>query len=251
MTETKGTPFPQTLLERAFSPDTAAAHYAERIVKRPLHIRTTSPTPSARAIRRRTLNERKQADRKRTKNKPRPLSAAEKRRLCLNEIPKEQQKYAIYEPLHNLWTGYMREVLSLNDAERAVYVTPNSSGQMLASADMHGALLGVVRSRCVSRVGLEGIVVRDTRHTFDIVTKGNVVKCKSAHIWSIESIGLCLTSAAVPKEHTIFRFEISLPSKEAHRVPKPLVFELNGEQFQSRAPDRANKKFRMHYQPDI
>lgn len=32
---------------------------------------------------------------------------------------------------------------------------------------------------------------------------------------------------------------------------KPLVFELNAEQFQTRAADRANKKFRMHYQPDI
>jgi ribonuclease P protein subunit POP4 len=29
------------------------------------------------------------------------------------------------------------------------------------------------------------------------------------------------------------------------------VFEIFGEQFQTRAPDRANKKFRIHYQPDI
>jgi hypothetical protein len=120
--------------------------------------------------------------RKQSKQKPRPLSAAEKRRLCLNEIPKEQQKYAIYEPLHNLWLGYMREVLGVNDAQRAVYLTPASSGQMLASADMHGALLTIVRSRCVSRVGLAGIVVRDTRFTFDIITKHNVLKCKSESV---------------------------------------------------------------------
>jgi ribonuclease P protein subunit POP4 len=49
----------------------------------------------------------------------------------------------------------------------------------------------------------------------------------------------------------MFRFEIPLAVKEGEDVQKPLLFELNGEQFQSRAPDRANKKFRMHYQPDI
>lgn len=178
MAETSNTPFGHVLLERAFSPDTAATHYTERVLKRPLTIRATSPTPSARALRRRTLNERKEKQRKNNKQKPRPLSAAEKRKLCLNEIPKEQQKYAIYEPLHNLWLGYMREVLGVDDPSRDAYLTPASSGQLLATADMHGALLSVVRSRCVSRVGLEGIVVRDTRFTFEIITKRDVLKCK-------------------------------------------------------------------------
>jgi ribonuclease P protein subunit POP4 len=54
-------------------------------------------------------------------------------------------------------------------------------------------------------------------------------------------------SIAIPKEHTVFKFEIpSVGEKQ-----KPLVFEINGEQFQTRAADRANKKFRMHYQPDL
>jgi ribonuclease P protein subunit POP4 len=180
MAEAKGPPFGQVLLERAFSPDTAAAHYNERILKRPLPIRASSPTPSARALRRRALNERQEKARKHSKHKPRPLTAAQKRRLCLNEIPREQQKYAIYEPLHNLWLGYMREILNVHDTSRPVYLTPGSSGQMLASADMHGALLSVDRSRCVSRVGLEGIVVRDTRFTFEFITKHNVVKGKSS-----------------------------------------------------------------------
>jgi ribonuclease P protein subunit POP4 len=166
----------QTLLNRAFSPSTAESHYIERVIKRPLHIRATSPSPSARAVRRRALNERKETARKSSKNKPRPLTAAKKRALCLNEIPKEQQKYAIYEGLHGLWVGYMREVLGLNDNGRNVFVTPSASGHMLATADMHGALMTVVRARCVSRVGLEGIVVRDTRHAFEIIIKKNVVK---------------------------------------------------------------------------
>jgi ribonuclease P protein subunit POP4 len=223
-------PFAQTLLARAHSPSTAATHFTERVTKRPLYVRATSPTPSARALRRRTLNDTKEKSRRRSKLKPRPLSAAKKRALGLLEIPKRQQKYAIYEGLHWLWVGYMREILAL-DGDRAC-VTAQSGGQMLASADFHGAVLEVVRSRCVSRVGLKGIVVRDTKFTFDIITKENTMK-------------------SIPKEHTVFRVEIPLPTKEGEETPKPLVFDILGEQFQARAPDRANKKFRMHYQPDL
>jgi ribonuclease P protein subunit POP4 len=224
-------PFAQALLERAHSPTTAASHYTERVIKRPLYVRATSPTPSARALRRQTLNSTKEKSRKRSKLKPRPLSAARKRGLGLLEIPKEQQRYATYEGLHGLWVGYMREILGLN-GEREAYVTAASAGQLLVSADMHGAVLEVVRSRCVSRVGLKGIVVRDTKFTFEIITEKNAVK-------------------DIPKEHTMFRFEVAPPATEGEDKPKPLVFEILGEQFQARAPDRANKKFRMHYQPDL
>jgi ribonuclease P protein subunit POP4 len=44
---------------------------------------------------------------------------------------------------------------------------------------------------------------------------------------------------------------VPLPEEDGKTIMKPLVFELNAEQFQTRAADRANKKFRMHYQSDI
>jgi ribonuclease P protein subunit POP4 len=91
----------------------------------------------------------------------------------------------------------------------------------------------------VSRVGIEGIVVRDSRYTFEIVTRRGGVK-------------------SVPKEHTVFGFEIPVPvagegdGKEGEgEEKKALRFEIFGEQFQTRAPDRANRKFRLHYQPDL
>jgi ribonuclease P protein subunit POP4 len=62
----------------------------------------------------------------------------------------------------------------------------------------------------------------------------------------------------IPKEHTVYRFEILLPAPtkddddESNEIPagsdkevtRPLVFELHGSQFENRAPDRANKKFK-------
>lgn len=59
-------------------------------------------------------------------------------------------------------------------------VTALSHGSKLVSADFHGAEIEVVRSRCAGRVGMRGIVVRDTKFTFVVVTEGDEVKSEFA-----------------------------------------------------------------------
>lgn len=222
----------ELLLKRAHSPDTASTILRERVKQRPLLLRPTSPDPKLNARSKRQYERLQKAKTKRKSNKPKPLSAKQKRALCIYDIPKEQQKYAIYEPLHRMWCGYMREILGLSDGKRE-YVDANSAGQMLVSADYHGVLVEVVRSRCTSRVGLKGIVVKDTKLTFELVTERDEVK-------------------TVPKEHTVFRFEVPFEKGEGmEEVKKPLVFEIYGGQFESRAPDRASRKFRLHVDPDL
>ena len=137
----------ETLLKRAHSPDTASNIQHERVKQRPLLLRPSSPDPKVNARSKRQYERLQKAKARRKSNKPKPLSAKQKRALCLYDIPKEQQKYAIYEPLHRMWCGYMREILGLSDAKRT-YVDAVSAGPVLASADYHGALLEVVRSGC-------------------------------------------------------------------------------------------------------
>ncbi|KAK3619606.1 hypothetical protein LTR56_023891 [Elasticomyces elasticus] len=222
----------ETLLKRAHSPDLAATIFREKVKQRPLLLRPTSPDPELNARSKRQYERLQKAKKDRKSNKPKPLSAKQKRALCIYEIPKEQQKYAIYEPLHQMWCGYMREILGLTDGKRS-YVEASSVGPILVSADYHGALLEVVRSRCGSRVGGKGIVVKDTKFTFELVTSKNELKI-------------------MPKEHTVFSFEVPLESKEdGGEEPKPLIFEIHGSQFENRATDRANKKVKQHFDPDL
>ena len=76
-----------------------------------------------------------------------------------------------------MWVGYMQEVLDLKSlSERNNIVAAASHGSLLASADYHGAEVEVVQSGCVDRVGLKGIVVRDTKFTFVIVNATDEVK---------------------------------------------------------------------------
>jgi ribonuclease P protein subunit POP4 len=229
-----------SILSKAHSPDSAERIYNEKIRKRPLHLKPTEPDTVQQA--RRQVRQAKLQKLKK-KSKPAPLSARQKRALMLYDIPKSEQKYEIYEPLHRMWIGYIQEVLGLREEGGMV---SNSEAAKLCSADFHGAEVEVVRSRCVSRVGVKGIVVKDSKFVFEVVTKKDVIK-------------------VLPKEHTIFRFTVPFPGtpanavgnakeeadSEGERKPKDLVFELHGDQFQHRAADRANKKFKPHFLPDI
>jgi len=222
----------ESLLKRAHSPDAASIIFRDKVKLRPLLLRPTSPDPKRDARSKRQYERFQKAKAQRKSNKPKPLSAKQKRALCIYEIPKEQRKYAIYEPLHRMWCGYMREILGLSDGKKT-YIDANSAGPMLVSADYHGALLEVTRSRCISRVELRGIVVKDTKFTYEMVTEENERKI-------------------VPKEHTVFRFEVPFEKRQGvEEERKPMVFEIHGSQFENRAPDRANKKFRQHWDPDL
>merc|ERR1711977_332239 len=211
----------RSLLSRAFSPDTASRIFTEKVKTRPLHLKPTEPST---AQQQRRLARKAKASR-RKKQKPAPLSARQKRALCLYDIPKSQQKYAIYEPLNKMWVGYIQELLWEDGTMRQV--TP-SVATRLCSADFHGAELEVVR-------------------------RGDEVKI-------------------LPKEHTVFRFTVPRPTKEdaeavdglkeegqteeqtkeaMEKKKKDLIFELHGDQFEYRAADRATRKFKPHYLPDL
>lgn len=246
-----------TLLARAHSPEIAADIYRDKIQKRPLLLRPSSPDPDTNAReQRRRARVQKSLTARRSK-KPKPLSAKQKRALGIYDIPPEQQSYAVLEPLKKMWVDYIRQVLGLvqtgdEKTQRPVFLSPASAGPMLVSADYHGAEVEIVRSKCVSRVGIKGIVVKDLKFSFEVVGRKGGVK-------------------RIPKEGTVFRIVVPVEDEESgaseeldksgeageegpqHEKTKmkPLVFELHGNQLENRAPDRANRKFKMHIDPDL
>ena len=257
---TNPTHIAHNLLLRSHSPEAASAIFAEKVSHKPLHLRPTSPDLTSQAARaQRRLQRLRKKEKSLRRQKPRPLSAREKRISGIYDIPKDAQRYEIYVPLHGMWQGYMREVLGMM-VGKAAYITAQSAGSKLASADYHGAELLVVRSRCTSLVGLTGIVVRDTKFTFQIITKRNELKSEFLGFQVNETLKLLvlIRTLVIPKRHTIFQFEIPQhtgveraepPSIESDQKEKPnlppIVFELHGSQFENRATDRATKKFKQ------
>ncbi|KAL8382172.1 hypothetical protein RB595_006112 [Gaeumannomyces hyphopodioides] len=233
----------RSLLARAHSPSAVDRIYSEKIQHRPLRLRANSPTPAANAREARRRARRQQDRDRRRAVKPAPLSARERRRLRLHDAPQggagAGRRYATFEPLRALWLGYAREVLG--DAD--LRLGGPAAAAKLTSADFHGAEVEVVRSSCPGRVGIRGIVVKDAKYVFEVVTRKNTLK-------------------VVPKEGTVFRVEIPVTSdgpgsgaaeaKAGTEVDdRKFVFEIHGDQFKLRSADRANKKFKAHYLPNL
>jgi len=220
------------LLAKAHDSDDASRIFTEKVRQRPLFLAPSSPPPSDSREARRRAREKKKEQRKKAL-KPKPLNATQRRKLGLYEVPREGQKYAVFEPLHNLWLGYIREILGSE-----IYTGGESAGAKLASADFHGAEVEVVRSGCVSRVGIKGIVIKDSRFAFEIITRKNKLKL-------------------VPKEDTVFRLEVPAPkqSNDSSLAPKPteqgqpdsMVVEIHGERLKLPSARRATEKFKNHF----
>ncbi|KAG1052044.1 hypothetical protein G6F43_005794 [Rhizopus delemar] len=151
--------------------------------------------------------EKKKAKKELKRKKDRKLTAKDKRQLKVYDIPKEAHKYKLFEPLSELWQGYMSSLLDKGEA---------NFEQKLIKADFHGAPFTVIQSTNPSYVGVSGIVIQETLSMFKIITKENKLK-------------------QIPKNTSIFNIYVKQLDKS---------FTIYGQQFVSRPSDRAAKKFK-------
>lgn len=149
------------------------------------------------------------------------LTAKERRSLGLYRLPKKGLKYSSFLPLHSLWTGYMDELLDLDSLEKGSW-SPNLSEETrqlqlqmrICRADFHGAAVKVVGATCSTHMGLEGIVVMETKNTIQIISKDNVLRI-------------------LPKLGSSFSFKVN-----------KFLFTVPGNSIDSKPGDRATKKLK-------
>uniref|UniRef100_A0AC34G790 Ribonuclease P protein subunit p29 n=1 Tax=Panagrolaimus sp. ES5 TaxID=591445 RepID=A0AC34G790_9BILA len=70
-------------------------------------------------------------------------------------------KYSDYIPLYELWCGYFGELLS----------SMKQPDERLLKTDYHGCILFVTDSPNPSQIGLYGIVLHESKSTFQLLTK--------------------------------------------------------------------------------
>jgi ribonuclease P protein subunit POP4 len=71
---------------------------------------------------------------KRSRPKIKRITSREKRQLGLYTIPKQCHRYDLFLPLHELWKGYMEELLGNSSS-------PLVHSQKLVKADYQGAIM--------------------------------------------------------------------------------------------------------------
>ncbi|KAK6106563.1 hypothetical protein QQG55_24710 [Brugia pahangi] len=132
-----------------------------------------------------------------------PIESFIKRRTVRSDM--KSLKYSQFEPLYELWCDYFSTLIN------------GSNGQLdarMLKADYHGCLLMIVEAANPTQVGICGIVIRETRQTFMLITKQDRL-------------------LTIPKQDTIFQF--ALEGK---------IYLLFGNAFRFQPSLRAKKIFK-------
>ncbi|RWS24732.1 ribonuclease P protein subunit p29-like protein [Leptotrombidium deliense] len=130
-----------------------------------------------------------------------------KRRKQLFDIRQcEDLKFTDFVEIHHIWNNYMNSILC--------DLKTGSSEVKLLKCDYHGAYFIVSVSRNPSLIGVKGIVVQETKHTFRLINQRNKI-------------------VVVPKNGTMFAFKLN-----NH------LFKLNGSHFKMSPHFRSKVKLK-------
>ncbi|XP_076665125.1 ribonuclease P/MRP subunit POP4 [Andrena cerasifolii] len=147
------------------------------------------------------------------------LTSRKRMQLGLRKIGcKDDMKYNDLLPLNQLWLNYMERMLGskffINTPTDPTDPNWENVNQQLIKADFHGAKISVVGSKCPSLVGLNGIVIQDTKNTFRICGKDDTIR-------------------TIPKDVVIMNIYL-----------KQIKLELFGKDLCIRPTERTIKKFK-------
>ncbi|PIN18476.1 Ribonuclease P [Handroanthus impetiginosus] len=93
------------------------------------------------------------------------MSMKQHKRSGSFDFPKEFHNFEIFKPMHEKWKSYVQQLLKI--------VGKDQLAQCFLNADLHGAIILVVQCKVASYVGIHGIMVRETKETFGIITEDN------------------------------------------------------------------------------
>lgn len=110
------------------------------------------------------------------------LSRKEFKDLGLFSLPRKTLKYEDYLQLNALWNSYMEQQLGAGGTIQLInkfdptHPQYDQLSSLIHKSDFHGARLKVTCSKCASLVGHKGIVLLESKFTFSIISKDNVLR---------------------------------------------------------------------------
>jgi len=99
----------------------------------------------------------------------------------IKSLKKEKLNYEELLSMNKLWQDYIKDLMNNSNNEE------NILSKML-KADLHGAILTVVNSTNKNNIGINGIVLFESRRTFNLLNKKNEIKTilKNGNIFETE-----------------------------------------------------------------
>ncbi|KAH7910523.1 RNase P subunit p29-like protein [Hygrophoropsis aurantiaca] len=251
---TTDTPFtPNYVLSSLTQSSDRAGIYSSRVKGR--QVLLENPARESRAKKELNLKRiRREAEKKKRKAGALGRKHAESKGLW--KLEKGLEKFDLFIPLHQLWMGYMSELLGL--APPPISKTPPTAESMpstagmhakLVKADFHGSIISVRQSKNPCLIGISGIVIHETENAFKIVTKKDqlklIPKANSIFAFAVPLYStLTLSIAQQPIVSTSLQPALDVPKLTTVLDHPHIEFDLHGNQFCFRSADRAGRKFK-------
>ena len=108
-------------------------------------------------------------------------SKSDIKRSKIFEINSEQIKFEDMIPIHLMWREYIKDLLgNTKNLSTAEISQKFSTLFKISRCDLHGAVISIFEAKNKSLIGIEGIIIKESRHTFTIVcqqedTQGNII----------------------------------------------------------------------------
>ncbi|KAH9507694.1 RNase P/RNase MRP complex subunit [Bulinus truncatus] len=119
--------------------------------------------------------------------------------------------FKTFEPLCEMWTKYIEDLIQFSSLKDS---SLPAAALKLMKADFHGCPIIVAQSKCPSYIGVQGIIIKETKNTFVLILKDDTIKC-------------------IPKVNSIFNV-----------ILQDHIFTIYGNQFTIKPGERAGKKFK-------
>ncbi|XP_045101616.1 ribonuclease P protein subunit p29-like [Portunus trituberculatus] len=148
------------------------------------------------------------------------LTSKQRRDLGLHLIDKTNKTFEMFLPIHDLWKSYAQELLHISHFLQSGWngdsrdTKTETIQNRVRKMDYFGCFLRVTRSRCSEYVGIQGIVIRETKNTLIMVCPDDSVK-------------------TIPKMHSEFSF-----------VVDGVGFSIIGNHLHQRPAERAKHNFK-------
>jgi ribonuclease P protein subunit POP4 len=87
----------------------------------------------------------------------------------IKTLKKEKMDYDTLLSMNQLWQDYITELMNNSNNEENIL-------SKILKADLHGAILTVINSTNKNNIGISGIVLFESRRTFNLLNKNNEIK---------------------------------------------------------------------------
>lgn len=167
------------------------------------------------------------------------LTRKERKELNLLKLPKTGWSYESLKPMKEMWKKYMRENLEfIKKVPKCTDPEWTNVSTVLAKSELIGAEVEISRSKVPSQVGIKGIIVLETKMTFQIVTPAS--KLKSEFCFRGIIVLLMIFISVIGKESSVFVFYLD-----------KFKFTLFGKHLIARPSERSIRKVKLQMLPDL